>query len=106
VYEGWQYFAARLRLPRARRLDTIDVTLMGLMLVAHALANAAYDDHGAYFRAFIRRYGFPGQLPLARVLQHVEIDHDWESGGYRAIAALRRELSPLQIARLTRLLHG
>lgn len=106
VYEGWQHFATKLRLPRTRGLDAIDVALMGLMLVAHALANADYDGHAAYFRAFVRRYGFPGQLPLARVLQHVEVDHDWESGGHRAIAALRRELSPAQLERLERLLHA
>ena len=102
VYEAWQFFAAQLATP----LDPIDAALMGLMLVAHALVNANYGDHAAYFRAFVRRYGFPSRLPLARVLRHVEADHAWESGGRKAIRALRAELTPLQIARLTRLLHG
>jgi hypothetical protein len=102
VYEAWQFFAAQLETP----LDPIDAALMGLMLVAHALVNANYGEHAAYFRAFVRRYGFPSRLPLARVLRHVEADHAWESGGRKAIRALRAELTPLQIARLTRLLHG
>lgn len=106
VYEGWVHFAGKLRLSKRRRLDVIDVALMGLMLVAHALANASYDDHETYFRAFVRRYGFPGRLPLARVLEHVEADHAWESGGHRAIAKLRGELSSAQLTRLERLLHG
>ena len=102
VYEGWLYFAGLLR----KKLDPIDTALMGLMLVAHALTNANYPDHEAYFRAFVRRYGFPGALPLRRVLRHVEADPAWESGGPRALAGLRRELSPAEQARLARLLHG
>lgn len=104
VYEGFRFFAARL--PKKARLDQVDVALMGLMLVGHALANANYERHDAAFVAFVRRYGFPAQLPLDKVLAHVEADVDWESGSPKAIRALRRELTPAQLERLERLLHG
>lgn len=102
VYEGFRFFAARL--PRKSRLDALDTALMGLMLVAHALTNAHYEDHAAIFRAFVRRYGFPALVPLERVLAHVDADHAWESGSPKAIRALRRELPPAQLERLERLL--
>ena len=79
---------------------------MGLMLVAHALANADYDDHEACFRAFVRRYGFPARLPLDRVVKHIAADKAWESGSPRALRALRGELTPSQLERLERLLDG
>ncbi|MCE9573976.1 MAG: hypothetical protein K8W52_12575 [Deltaproteobacteria bacterium] len=104
VYEGYQFLAKRLRSRPA--LDAVDHALMGLMLVGHALANANYPQHEACFRAFVRRYGFPARLPLARVLHHIEADPDWESGSRRAVRALRRELTDPQLARLERVLDA
>ncbi len=104
VYEGFRFFADRL--PKKSRLDALDSALMGLMLVAHGLANANYDDHEACFRAFVRRYGFPARLPLGRVVKHVEADPAWESGSPRALRELRAELTPAQLERLERLLDG
>jgi hypothetical protein len=104
VYEGYQFFALRLR--GRPRLDAVDHALMGLMLVGHALANADYPQHEAVFRAFVRRYGFPARLPLKRVLHHIEADPAWESGSRRAVRALRRDLDDAQLARLERVLDA
>jgi hypothetical protein len=80
---------------------------MGLMLVAHALANAAYDDHAAYFRAFVRRYGFPvaaaagPRAPARRDRSRLGVGRPTRRSP-RCAASCRR----LQIERLERLLHG
>ena len=81
---------------------------MGIMLVAHALANAHHDDPESVFRAFLRRGGFPAYIRYRTALASVEHDPAWESGAPRAVAHFARHLPPAALARLERVLdhHG
>ena len=105
VYEGWHALAATL--PARRRPSARDQALMGIMLVAHALANAHYDEPEAVFRAFLRRGGFPAYIRYATALGSVEHDPRWESGAPRAVHHFAAALPPAALARLERVLdHG
>ncbi len=105
VYEGWHWLAARL--PVRRRPSPRDQALMGIMLVAHSLANSDYHDPDGVFRAFVRRWGFPAYIRLPAALASVEHDPAWESGAPRAVTHFAAALPPAALARLERVLdHG
>lgn len=102
VYEGWRWFAEQL--PARRRPSPRDQALMGIMLVAHALANADYDRPKDVFRGFLRRWGFPAYITYEAALGSVEHDGRWESGAPRAVAHFAAALPPAALARLERVL--
>ncbi len=102
IYEGWHALVAGL--PARKRPSPRDQALMGIMLVAHALANAHYDQPEAVFRAFLRRGGFPAYISFATALGSVEHDKSWESGAPRAVAHFAAALPPAALARLERVL--
>ncbi len=84
VYEGWRWWAGRL--PRRDAPSALETTVMGILLVAHALANADYPCPEAVFHAWLRRWGFPAHVPYDEAVKAVEADPDWESGSPRAVA--------------------
>ena len=102
VYEGWHALVAQL--PKRRQPSPRDRALMGVMLVAHALANAHYDDPEAVFRGFLRRWGFPAYMSFKAALGSVEHDPRWESGAPRAVHHFAAALPPAALARLERVL--
>jgi hypothetical protein len=104
TYEGWRWLASQL--PRSRRPAPLDETLMGIMLVAHALANASYDEPEQYFRAFLRRWGFPAYIRFHEAAHAIETDPRWESGAPKAVRAFSEKLHPGALARLRRMVDA
>jgi len=102
VYDGWSWLAQQL--PRRARLSPIDRSVMGVMLVAHALANSDYHRPEEVFHAFVRRWGLPAHLSFATAVKTIETDDRWESGSPRAVARFQEQLPPAALTRWRQLL--
>ncbi|HTJ46678.1 MAG TPA: hypothetical protein VL463_31445, partial [Kofleriaceae bacterium] len=98
VYEGWWHLAGLV--PARHRPAPLDRALMGVLLVAHALANSDYRRPDEVFHAFLRRWGFPAHLPYVDAVKTVEYDEDWESGSPKSVAKYREQIAPASLARL------
>jgi hypothetical protein len=91
-YEYARYMDAN-RGGGARRLDTAESILSGLVLASHSLdTDAGYRDREVW-SAFLKAYNLP-QVPRDVVERLKEVDHHWYSGSYQTIDELKKELGP------------